>query len=60
MQLRGLALHGLEFDGDVLVVVEVLAQSQLAEVATSDLFADLETIPSISGPIFCLFIFCTF
>ena len=54
MQLRGLALHGLEFDGDVLVVVEVLAQSQLAEVATSDLFANLEII-SISGPIYLLF-----
>ena len=57
MQLRGLALHGLEFDGDVLVVVEVLAQSQLAEVATSDLFANLEII-SISGPIYLLF--CNF
>lgn len=57
MQLRSLALHGLEFDGDVLVVVEVLAQSQLAEVATSDLFANLEII-SISGPIYLLF--CNF
>ena len=39
VQLWRLGLHGLQLDGHVLVVVEVLAQPQLAKVAAADLLA---------------------
>lgn len=39
VQLRRLRLHRLQLDGHVLVVVEVLAQPQLAKVAAADLLA---------------------
>ena len=42
VQLWRLGLHWLQLDGHVLVVVEVLAQSQLAKVAATDLLAHPE------------------
>ena len=39
VQLWRLGLHGLQLDGHVLIVVEVLAQTQLAKVAAADLLA---------------------
>ena len=44
MQLRGFGLHGLQLDGDVLIVVEVLPKSQLSEVTTADLLPDPECL----------------
>ena len=45
VQLWRLGLHWLQLDGHVLVVVEVFAQSQLAEVAAADFLAHPEVGP---------------
>ena len=49
VQLWRLRLHGLQLDGHVLVVVQVLAQPQLAKVAAADLLAHAEVGAHLHG-----------